>query len=68
MGLVGLVSLCHRAFVDPKNFFVGILWVQNIFLWVFCEFHIFSCEYFVGPIFFLMGILWVQDFIIFNKL
>ena len=31
LGLVGLVLSCHCAFVSPKYFLVGILWVQ-IFL------------------------------------
>ena len=31
-----IVPPCHRAFVGPKLFFVGILWIQNIFAWVFC--------------------------------
>ena len=60
--LVGLVSPCHHALVGPKIFLVGILWVQNIFSWVFCVSQIFSRGCFVGPKFFLMGISWAQDF------
>ena len=55
VGLLGLVPLCHHAFI-------GISWVQNILLWVFCGFKIFSCGYFLSPKFYLLGILWVQDF------
>ena len=32
---MGLVSLCYRAIVYPKFFPVGILPVQNFFLWLF---------------------------------
>ena len=63
---MGLVPSYHRIFV-------GILLVQNFFLWVFLGSKMFSCEYFVGPnIFshryfvgpkcFLVDILWVQNF------
>ena len=79
LGLVGLATLCHRAFVGPNIIPVGISWVQNIFFWIFRGSQIFFRGYFVGPNFFsrgyflglkifLGGILWVQDFMIFNKL
>ena len=35
MGLVGFVPPCHRAFVGPKIFLVGISWVLYFFSWVF---------------------------------
>ena len=47
-------------FVGPNYFLVGILWVQNIFSWVFRGFKLFSRGYFVGPKYFLVGISWVQ--------
>ena len=40
----------------------GILWVQNIFSWVFRGSQFFFRRYFVGPKFFLVGISWVQKF------
>ena len=39
-------------FMGPNFFLVGISWVKNIFLCVYCGFQIFSCGYFH----------WVQDF------
>ena len=52
VGLAGLVPLCHRAFVGPKYFLmgiscvplfflVGISWVQDFFSWVFLRFKMF---------------------------
>ena len=38
--------------MGPNFFLVGISWVKNIFLWVYCGFQIFSCGYFH----------WVQNF------
>ena len=52
MGLVDLVSLCHRDFVGSNFFLVGILWVQDFSSWVFCGLKFFSHGYFVGPKFF----------------
>ena len=49
VGLTGLVPPCHRAFMGPKFFLVGILWVPIFFLWVFRGPKIFSRGYFVGP-------------------
>ena len=58
--IASLVGLVDRAFVGPKFFLVGILWVQNFFSWIFCGSKIFSRGYFVGPKFFLGGITWIQ--------
>ena len=55
VGLLGLVPSCNRAFV-------GILWVQFFFSWVFRGFKIFSCGYFVGLKVFLVSISWVWNF------
>ena len=75
MGLVGLVSPCHRDFVGPKIFSVGISrvsnffsWVPIFFSWVFPVSQTFSRGYFVGLEFFLVSISWVPDFMIFNNL
>ena len=62
VGLAGLMLLYHRAFMGPKIFLVGILWVQNISSWVICGSEIFSHGYFVDSKVFLVGILWVQIF------
>ena len=62
VGLVGLVPPCHRAFVGPKIFFVGISWVSIFFSWVFRGSKSFSRGYFMGPKLFLVGISWVQNF------
>ena len=35
VGLTGLVPPCHRAFMGPKFFQVGILWVPIFSSWVF---------------------------------
>ena len=66
-GLVGLVSLCYRAFAvisciqniywsvicGPQSFFWQVLCGTEIFFWwLFCGPNIFSCECFVGPTFF----------------
>ena len=54
VGLVGLVTSCHRVFV-------GISWVTNFFLWVFRGSQLFSRGYFVGSKFFLVG-----NFVVFS--
>ena len=55
MDLVGLVSWCHRAFV-------GILWIEKFFWWVFRWSKVFSHGYFVGSNFFFLGSSRVQIF------
>ena len=54
--LVGLVSSYQPAFV-------GMSWLRNFFLWVFCRSTMFSRGYFVGPIFFLASIFWLKKFL-----
>ena len=64
VGLVGLVSSCHRGyFVGPKYFFlwvfhgseiflVAISWVSNFFSWEFQESDFSHPGYFFGLIYF----------------
>ena len=56
---------CHRAFVGPKFFLVGISRVQNFFSWVFRGHKISSRGCFVGPRFFsrgyFVGTLWLYQ-------
>ena len=51
-------------FVAPKFCLVGISWVQNFVLLVFCRSKIFSRGYFVGLIFFSWLTSWFKDFLI----
>ena len=55
VGFVGLVLLCHLAFVV-------ISWVQKFFSWISRGSKIFSRGYFMGPKSFPVGISWVQNF------
>ena len=56
---------CHRAFVGPKSFLVGISRVRNFFSWVFRGHKISSRGCFVGPRFFsrgyFVGTLWLYQ-------
>ena len=72
VSLVSTAPPCHRAFVGPKYFPVGISWVQNIFSWdlVAQTFFFLGISWiqnfflwdFVGQTFFLLGISWIQIF------
>lgn len=55
VGLLGLVPACYLAFV-------GILWVQNIFLWVNLVRHFFSWVFCGANVFFLVDISWAKNF------
>ena len=48
--------------MGPKNFLVGISWVQNSFLWVFFGSKIFSRRYFEGSKYFQVGVPCVHIF------
>ena len=56
-----LSTLCVQIFY--WEYFVSILWVQNIFSWVFCGSQFFSRRYFLCPRFFLVGVSQVQNFL-----
>ena len=66
-------SYLRGYFVGSKFFLVGVSWVQNVFLWVFCGSKyffsqvfrgskMFSRGYFVGPKIFFVCFFWVRNF------
>ena len=59
---MGSKKIFSWLFRGVKFFLVGVSWVQNFLLWVFCRSEVF--QVFHGPIFFLTATFVIQKFLV----